>query len=205
VKQGIRNLRRKGTVSINLISALGAILGGMGAVATVFVAVSPYGAKSQRTHERTSARALDAQARATREAREHERRLLFEERMWNRRVDLYARISLALRRYVEQPPANPDGDSMSAADVVELADLVSEADMLASKPLADLLNQFMYDNPDDDRQLDIWGTFQNAARDELELDRLQRPSKRVPAQLRVRGASSNSPTRPGDHRHARGE
>ena len=67
---------------------------------------------------------------------------------------------------------------MSAADVVELADLVSEADMHASKPLADLLNQFMYDNPDADRQLDIWGTFQNAARDELEVDRLQRPSKR---------------------------
>jgi len=173
VKQSIRNLRKKGTVSTNLFSALGAILGGMGAVATVFVAVFAI-----RRQESANARALDAQARATREAREHERRLLFEERMWNRRVDLYARISLALRRYVEQPPTDPDGEPMSAADVVELADLVSEADMLASKPLADLLNQFMYDNPDADRQLDIWGTFQNAARDELEVDRLQRPSKR---------------------------
>jgi hypothetical protein len=149
----------------------------MGTVATVFVAVF-----AMRRQESANARALDAQAQATREAREHER-------MWNRRVDLYARISLALRRYVEQPPANPDGEPMSAADVAELADLLSEADMLASKPLADLLNQFMYDNPDDDRQLDIWAAFQNVARDELEVDRLPRPSERAPAQLRLRGAS----------------
>jgi len=148
-------------------------MGGMGAVATVFVAVFAI-----RRQESANARALDAQAQATREAREHERCLLFEERMWNRRVDLYARISLALRRYVEQSPASPDGEPISAADVLELADLVSEADMLASKPLADLLSQFMYDNPDVDRQLDIWDRFQNAARDELEVDRLQRSSKR---------------------------
>jgi hypothetical protein len=172
-KQSIHNIHKKGTVSTNLISALGAILGGMGAVATVFVAVFAI-----RRQESANARALDAQAQATREAREHERCLLFEECMWNRRVDLYARISLGLRRYVEQPPADPDGELMSAADIVELADLVSEADMLATKPLADLLSQFMYDNPDADRQLDIWGRFQKAARDELQVDRPQPPSKR---------------------------
>jgi hypothetical protein len=176
-------------VSTNLISALGAILGGMGAVATVFVAVFAI-----RRQESANARALDAQAQATREAREHERCLLFEERMWNRRVDLYARISLALCRYVEQPPANPDGEPISAADVVELADLVSEADMLASKPLADLLNQFMYDNPDADRQLDIWGTFQNAARNELAVDRLQRPSKRGTSAITDAGGFQQQPS-----------
>jgi hypothetical protein len=145
----------------------------MGAVATVFVAVFAI-----RRQESANARALDAQAQATREAREHERCLLFEERMWNRRVDLYARISLGLRRYVEEPPADPDGELMSAADIVELADLISEADMLASKPLADLLSQFMYDNPDADGQLDIWGRFQKAAREELQVDRPQPLSKR---------------------------
>lgn len=160
----------------------------MGAVATVFVAVFAI-----RRQESANARALDAQAQATREAREHERCLLFEERMWNRRADLYARISLTLRRYVDQPPTDPDGEPMSAADVVELADLVSEAEMLASKPLADLLNQFMYDNPDADRQLDIWGTFQNAAREELEVDRLQRPSKRGTSAITDAASVQRSP------------
>jgi hypothetical protein len=153
----------------DVISALGSILGGLGALAAVFVAVFAI-----RRQEAANARALDAQAQATREAREHERRLLLEERMWNRRVDLYAHISLALRRYVEQPPTDPSGTPLSAPDIVELADLVSEADMLASKPLADLLNQFMYDNPDDDRQLEIWNTFKNAARAELNVNRLER-------------------------------
>jgi hypothetical protein len=145
-------------VGTDLISALGGILGGLGAVATVFVAVFAI-----RSQEAANARALDAQAQATREAREHERRLLHEEHMWNRRVDLYARITLALRHYVEQSPTDPEGKPMSAADVVELADLVSEADMLASEPVADLLNQFMYNNADNATQLDIWDTFRAAA------------------------------------------
>ncbi len=178
-------------MSTDLISALGVILGGIGAVATVFVAVFAI-----RRQESANARALDAQAQATREAREHERRLLFEERMWNRRVGLYARISLALRRYVEQPPTDIDGEPIPAADVVDLADLVSEAEMLASEPLADLLNQFMYDNPDDDKQLDIWGTFQNAARNELEVDRLERLSSGPPGAITSTEASRNKPTRP---------
>jgi hypothetical protein len=92
--------------------------------------------------------------------------------MWNRRVDLYARITLALRHYVEQPPTGPDGKIMLAADVPELADLVSEADMLASEPIQDLLNQFMYGDADDD----TWAAVRAAARDELEVDRLQRSS-----------------------------
>jgi hypothetical protein len=114
------------------------------------------------------------------EERAHSAAQLQEDRLWNRRVDLYARISLALRRYVEQPPTGPDGKPVSAADTAELANLVSEATMLASEPLADLLNQFMYDNPDSDRELEIWGTFQRAARAELDVDQRQQPSTRAP-------------------------
>lgn len=65
-----------------------------------------------------------------------------------RRVDLCARISLALRHYAERPPTDRDGKAVPTADVARLADLVSEADMLASQPLADLLNEFMYDGPE---------------------------------------------------------
>jgi hypothetical protein len=157
-------------VGIDVISALGSVLGGLGAIAAVFIAVFAI-----RRQEAANTRALNAQAQATREAREHERRLLLEERMWNRRVDLYARISLAMRRYVEQPPTGPDGKPVTAADVAELADLVSEADMVASKSLADLLEQFMYDNADSDTQLELWNTFQHDARAELMVDRLHRP------------------------------
>jgi hypothetical protein len=110
------------------------------------------------------------------EERVHSAAQLLEDRTWNRRVDLYARISLALRRYVEQPPTGPDGKPMSAADVVALVNLVSEADMIASEPLTDLLNQFVYDNAESDEQLEIWGAFQQAARVELDVDRIQQPS-----------------------------
>lgn len=108
--------------------------------------------------------------------RAHTAARLQEDRMWNRRVDLYARISLALRRYVEDPPTRPDGQPVSAADVLALVNLVSEADMLASAPLADLLNQFVYDSPDSDRQLEIWNSFLHDARVELGVDRKQEPS-----------------------------
>ena len=157
-------------MGIDLITALGSVLGGLGAIAAVFVAVFAI-----RSQEAANVRALDAQARATHEAREHERRLLLEERMWNRRVDLYARISLAMRRYVEQPPTGPDSKPFPAADVTELVDLVSEADMVASKSLADLLDQFMYDYPDNDTQVELWNTFQHDARAELGMDRLHGP------------------------------
>jgi hypothetical protein len=110
------------------------------------------------------------------EERAHSAAQLQEDRVWNRRVALYARVNLALRRYVEQPPTGPDGTEVPATDVVGLVNLVSEADMLASAPLADLLNQFVYDNPDSDRQLEIWNTFLNAARAELDVDRIQQPS-----------------------------
>jgi hypothetical protein len=114
------------------------------------------------------------------EERAHSAAQLQENRVWNRRVDLYARISLALRRYVEQPPTGPDGYPVSPADVVELVNLVSEADMLASEPLGDLVNQFVYDNTDTDRQLEIWNTFQQAARAELGVEPIQPPSTGAP-------------------------
>ena len=65
-----------------------------------------------------------------------------------------------------------------APDVLELANLASEATLLASKPLADLLNEFLYDFPDDARQGGIWNEFQNAARAELEVDRVQSLQRR---------------------------
>jgi hypothetical protein len=65
---------------------------------------------------------------------------------------------------------------MPAAEVFRLANLASEATMIASDPLADLLNEFMYDFLDDDRQLAIWDEFQHAARAELEMDRIQESS-----------------------------
>lgn len=109
------------------------------------------------------------------EERVHSAAQLREDRMWSQRVDLYARISLALRRQVEQPPTSPDGRPVPTADVVALVNLVSESDMIASEPLADLLNQFVYDNPDSDEQLEIWGTF-HSLRAELDVDRTQQPS-----------------------------
>jgi hypothetical protein len=53
--------------------------------------------------------------------------------------------------------------------------------MLASEPLVDLLNEFMYDFPDDARQLAILGEFQDAARAELEVDRIHEPSTSAPS------------------------
>ena len=108
------------------------------------------------------------------EERAHSAAQLQEDRVWNRRVDLYARASLAMRRYAEQPPTGPDGKPVLAPDVVALANLASEADMLASAPLADLLNQFVYDS-DSDSQPEIWNTFQHDARDELGVDQIQQP------------------------------
>jgi hypothetical protein len=82
------------------------------------------------------------------EERAHLAEQLQDDRIWNRPVDLYARISLALRRYIEKPPTGPNGKPMLAPDVLGLANFASEATMLASKHLADLLNQFMYDFPE---------------------------------------------------------
>lgn len=110
------------------------------------------------------------------EERAHSAAQLQEDRVWNRRVDLYARINLALRRYIEEPPTGPAGNPMSAPDVLGLVNLASEADMLASKPIADLLSQFVYDYPDSERQLEIWNTFQYSARAELGVDRIQQSS-----------------------------
>jgi hypothetical protein len=116
------------------------------------------------------------------EERAHLTAQLQKDRIWHRRVDLYARTNLALRRYIEKPPTGPDGKPVLAADLLELANLASEATMLASEPLADLLNEFMYDFPDNDRQVAIWDEFQHAARTELEVDQVQEPSTSAPAQ-----------------------
>jgi len=106
------------------------------------------------------------------EERAHSAAQLQEDRLWNRRGDLYRRVNLALRRYVEHPPTGPDGTAVSAPEVVGLVNLVSEAEMFASEHLADLLNQFVYDNADSDGQLELWNTFLQYARAELGVDRI---------------------------------
>jgi len=117
--------------------------------------------------------------------RAHSAVQLQEDRVWNRRVELYARINLALRRYVEQPPTDGEGRPVSAADFAELASVASEAGMLASEHLADLLYQFMYHDADSDEQLELWNTFQHDARAELSVDRVSSP------QLQTTGSSAS--------------
>jgi hypothetical protein len=110
------------------------------------------------------------------EERAHLAAQLQKDRIWHRRADLYARTSLAIRRYIDEPPTGAGGKTLLAPEVFELANLASEATLLASEPLADLLNEFLYDFPDVARQAEIWDEFQNAARAELEVDRAQKPS-----------------------------
>jgi hypothetical protein len=107
--------------------------------------------------------ALEAQAAAMRDAREHEFQTAREERLWHKRADLYARIAEALRAHVEAPGEQ----ARPAAGDPSLAGLMSEADVFASREVADLLAQFLYSDPDDEQEIDIWGRFQSQALSEL--------------------------------------
>ncbi|MEH0938327.1 hypothetical protein [Micromonospora psammae] len=136
------------------IEAAGGLLSAIGALAAAFVAVF-----ALRRQESANIRALAAQAQATNDARDHERRLALDERVWNRRVDLYIRLADAMREHL-----HVEGD---LGDVPLLASLVSEADILASQEVRDLLGQFMFGNPDVQTKIDLWDRMVTAARKEL--------------------------------------
>jgi hypothetical protein len=184
-------------------AAIGTVAVAVVAVGVALFAERRAGLRLREEHERSNqliAEERASHAREIEQERAHAAAQLQEDRLWNRRVELYARINRALHRYIEQPPTGPDGRPLAAPEVPGLAHLVSEADMLASKPLADLLNQFVYDNPDNDRQLDIWNKFQWSARAELSVDRTQQSSTRVPGiahrDLRKDNSSAVQPSDP---------
>src|SRR6266568_551578 len=85
------------------------VLGGLGAIAAALVAVFAIARQ-----EMASRRALDAQTLATRQVLEHERQLAMEERLWNRRADLYARIAQIMRQHSESSVETPCCHRVSA-------------------------------------------------------------------------------------------
>jgi len=103
--------------------------------------------------------------------RVHAAEQLQADRIWNRRVDLYARINAAFRSYLGDPPTGSDGQDLSPGDVGELVDLVTEADMVASEPVRDLVTRFTYD-ADSDGQIEIWNDFIGIVRSELKVNLL---------------------------------
>jgi len=74
---------------------------------------------------------------------------------------------------MERPPTDPEGKRIFAADVDELAEVFSEAVILASDSVSDILARFMYDAGEFE-QSEVWGEFQGAARRELGADRPDR-------------------------------
>ncbi|WP_433286559.1 hypothetical protein [Micromonospora sp. CA-244673] len=146
---------------LNWLQELGGLLSGLGALAAAFVAVFAI-----RRQEAASERALAAQAQATRDAREHERRLAAEDRLWARRADLYARTTLAMREYLNRP-VDELGRETPLADVPLMASLAGEAEILASAQAKDAINEFVYDDPGYDDKVNIWAEFQILARREL--------------------------------------
>ncbi|MET8306049.1 hypothetical protein [Micromonospora sp. NPDC005173] len=143
------------------LQALGEVLAGVGALAAAFVAVFAI-----RRQVSASERALAAQAQATRDARDHERRLAAEDRLWARRADLYSRATLAMREHLDRP-VDKAGKERPLADVSVMASLVGEAEILASSQAKDLLNEFVYDDPDRNEKINLWAEFQILARREL--------------------------------------
>jgi len=93
-----------------------------------------------------------------------------EERLWNRRADLYARIAQVMRQHSESSV-----ETVSEEDISLLSGLVSEAEMVGSTEAVDLLNLFAFDDPSIERRIEIWMDFQATARRELGADRLPGP------------------------------
>lgn len=143
------------------LQGIGGLFSGLGALTAAFVAVFAI-----RHQESASIRALAAQAQATRDAREHERSLATDERLWLRRADLYARITLAMREQVERFVEEGKWEE-PLAEVPVMASLVSEADILASSEAKGLLNEFVYRDMDMETKIGVWTVFQNTARREL--------------------------------------
>lgn len=131
----------------------------LSAVATAIVAVV-----AMLVQKRTSDAAREAQIRVTLEMIEQERRRMEEQRIWQRRAELYVRIIEAIRAHVERPT---EGKPPEAAEETRLARLMAEADILASGDVRDLFAKFLYDNPSPEEEVDIWADIQSAARSEL--------------------------------------
>lgn len=106
--------------------------------------------------------ALAAQANAMQKSHEHEMALIRDDRLWTRRADLYARIAEAVRAYVEGP-----APKLAAPEDPNLARLVAEAEVFASAEVKDLIARFVYDDPSEESQIDIWGDILTQSRAEL--------------------------------------
>jgi hypothetical protein len=109
-----------------------------------------------------SRRALTAQEDVARKFREHERRLTLDQRIWDRRIDLYTRITHTMRDHLHSPLTE-------VMESPKFASLISEADLLASPQTRDTLNRYVYDNADTQKRIDLWGEFVNVVRAELEI------------------------------------
>jgi len=129
--------------------------------------------RARDVQESASARALEAQAQATRDAFEYQRVVAMEERLWNRRADLYARTVKAMRDHVDG-----GGDSPDSTKSPVLTNLASEADIMASAEARDIINDFVY-SASPGEQIDMWDSFQHVARTELESEHfLERHARR---------------------------
>jgi hypothetical protein len=128
---------------------------------------------------RTHRSALEAQATESREGRrhaetlaredrEHALTIAREDRLWTRRGDLYARILEAMRRRIEEPEATR---SVPPPDDPNLTSLATQAHVLASSAVLELLNEFVYGDVDDEEQINIWVDLQNVVKRELGIPR----------------------------------
>lgn len=120
--------------------------------------------EAQATESRDGRRHAEALARAD---REHALALAREDRLWARRADLYTSILEAMRRRIEgrepSPPAPPDDPRLTS--------LATQAHVLASGQVQECLNEFVYDGPDHERQVDIWDDLQHVVHRELGIPR----------------------------------
>lgn len=96
-----------------------------------------------------------------RASREHERTLAHDNRVWDRRADLYARIVEAVRSYME------DHAGVPAPQDPTLTRLAAETEVVASKAMSDLLSEFVYNDPPLLEKIDLWTEIQAQARAEL--------------------------------------
>ncbi|WP_146763121.1 hypothetical protein [Micromonospora noduli] len=140
------------------MQAIGGLAASFAAVAVAVFAI--------RRQEASSVRALDAQAEATRVARVHQREVASADRLWARRADLYGRVSLAMREHLDRPK-DESGNELPLSEVPLMANLSSEAEILASSRTRDLIAEFVYGDPDRDEKINIWSEFQWSARREL--------------------------------------
>ena len=128
---------------------------------------------------RTHRESLEAQAVESREGRRHAEILARadresalamarEDRLWAQQADLYTRIVEAMRSRVED---RTDGSTVQPPDDPRLTSLATQASVLASTAVRELLNEFIYDCPDYDDQVNIWDNMQTLVKQELGVPR----------------------------------